>query len=789
MKCRFYLLDINEGRWDSKPSVQLWGLDQKNRRVVIVATQIAPYFYFLPDEKDDPAPIREKLLSDKSTFPKILSADIETKKLLGRLRTVLRITCSDSEVVSDYAKKTRKAVGRGESFEDDLRLSLRYIIDLMLTPCGWHELDVEIKKFDGVNVDQAYEAKTAPRSVEDEDTPDLRILAFNVLAVAERGSAKAERDPVKAVVAATDSGRMRTFVAESENDSKVLEDFAGFVIEYDPDIVVGFENNKVDWPYLIQRGKARKVRLAVGRDGSDPHTSMFGHVSVTGRANLDLFDVAGGIPEIKVKTIANMARYLQVPSAEKISTIEEADRYNLWIDESGRSKLIQYLRANAQVLLELAQATIQYPMQLGAVTGLPLDQVMAAAVGFRVDCYLVRKAHQIGELIPRRNEQPFYTYRGAIVLEPQTGVHDDIAVLDFSSMYPNLMMKYNLSPDTLVKEDEKVSKESVFVITEVEHRFRKEPAGFYRIVLSELMDQRAIVQKELEEIGAKSTRYRVLKERERAIKIITNACYGYAGWAGARWYVREVAESATALGREAITKTIQKAEWMGLKIIYGDTDSIFVRNEEKKIDQLRKWAMKELGLEIRIAHEYRRVIFTEAMKRYAGLLPDGRLDIVGLEVVRGDWSEIARQVQEQVLVSILRDQSVDKAITNVRETIRRLRNNEVAIADLTIRKTLLKPIEEYRISAPHVEVAKKLLKQGWDLGVGDVVGYVIVKGAGKLFQKARPYNQVKPEDVDVEYYLENQVKPAAMRILERFAVSEKQLEVNFPAGQQPLGVS
>jgi len=420
---------------------------------------------------------------------------------------------------------------------------------------------------------------------------------------------------------------------------------------------------------------------------------------------------------------------------------------------------------------------------------LPLDQVMAAAVGFRVDCYLVRKAHQIGELIPRRNEQPFYTYRGAIVLEPQTGVHDDIAVLDFSSMYPNLMMKYNLSPDTLVKEDEKVSKESVFVITEVEHRFRKEPAGFYRIVLSELMDQRAIVQKELEEIGAKSTRYRVLKERERAIKIITNACYGYAGWAGARWYVREVAESATALGREAITKTIQKAEWMGLKIIYGDTDSIFVRNEEKKIDQLRKWAMKELGLEIRIAHEYRRVIFTEAMKRYAGLLPDGRLDIVGLEVVRGDWSEIARQVQEQVLVSILRDQSVDKAITNVRETIRRLRNNEVAIADLTIRKTLLKPIEEYRISAPHVEVAKKLLKQGWDLGVGDVVGYVIVKGAGKLFQKARPYNQVKPEDVDVEYYLENQVKPAAMRILERFAVSEKQLEVNFPAGQQPLGVS
>jgi DNA polymerase I len=165
------------------------------------------------------------------------------------------------------------------------------------------------------------------------------------------------------------------------------------------------------------------------------------------------------------------------------------------------------------------------------------------------------------------------------------------------------------------------------------------------------------------------------------------------------------------------------------------------------------------------------------MKRYAGLLKDGTLDIVGLEVVRGDWSEIARHVQEEVLKRILQDQSPQKAVEAVRTIIRKLENGEVPIAELTIRKTLTKPIEKYAVRAPHVEVARKLLKEGWTLAVGDKVGYVIVKGSGKLFQKAKPYNQVTQEEVDIEYYLENQIKPAAMRILERFAVSAKQLEV------------
>lgn len=640
MKCLLFLLDINEDRSASIPTVRLWGLNEKGERVLILAAQIMPYFYYLPE--DDADSVRDNLLELGSKFPEIRRIQIETKKLLGRLCKVLRITCSDSEVLTTYARDISKTLGRGATFEGDQRLSARYVTDTELTPCGWQKFEVEPVKDNLFALDRVFAAKTLPSKILEDTPPELRILAFSLVTAGEVGSAKPERDPIRAIAVATGKGKVETLVNEGKDDTRLLTDLIALSRKLDPDLIVGFESNTSVWPYIIQRCKLRKIKLALGRDGSEPHTSLFGHVSVAGRANVDLFEIAGGIPEIKVKTLENVATYLQIPSAGKVKTIEESERYSLWKNESGRQRLVENAKADAKILLELADATMNFPMQLSALTGLPLDQIMTAAVGFRVDSYLVKQAHMLGELIPPRAEQPFFTYRGAIVLEPKTGLHDNVVAMDFSSMYPKLMEKYNLSPDTLVKPGEKVPEDSVFVIPEVEHRFRKQPDGFYRTVLKKLIEQRNHIKSEIASLEEKSTRYRVLKERERAVKVITNACYGYAGWAGARWYAKEVAESAAALGRDTINKTIAKANSIGLEVIYGDTDSIFVTDNRQKVEELVRWAEHELGLEIRREREYVRILFTEAMKRYAGLQRDGSLDIVGLEVVRGDWSNIAR---------------------------------------------------------------------------------------------------------------------------------------------------
>jgi DNA polymerase I len=170
-----------------------------------------------------------------------------------------------------------------------------------------------------------------------------------------------------------------------------------------------------------------------------------------------------------------------------------------------------------------------------------------------------------------------------------------------------------------------------------------------------------------------------------------------------------------------------------------------------------------------------RIFFTEAKKRYAGLLPDGQLDIVGLEVMRGDWAVVAKKVQEKVLEIILKEQSPAKAAAFVQQFIYELRQKRVAYRDLIIWKTLAKPAEEYEVKAAHVEAARILKEKGWELAVGDKVGYVVVTGSGRLYERVKPYVFATYDEVDIEYYVSKQVVPAAARVLSSFNITEEQL--------------
>jgi DNA polymerase, archaea type len=340
-------------------------------------------------------------------------------------------------------------------------------------------------------------------------------------------------------------------------------------------------------------------------------------------------------------------------------------------------------------------------------------------------------------------------------------------------MYPSLMIKYNISPDTLVTGREK--EDDIFEVPEVNHRFRKNPSGFYRIVLTKLMEARKATKTELKRTARSDLRYPLLKAREKAIKVMTNAVYGYAGWAGARWYSKEVAESAAALGRETINRAISLAKSLGLTVFYGDTDSLFVNYEEKLVKRFQSEIDRQLGLEINLSEVYERILFTEAKKKYAGLRTDGQIDVVGLEAVRGDWSNLAREVQNTVLKMVLEDANPSRATAYVQDLTRNLKSKNLPLSSFIIWKTLTKPVEGYEVNAPHVEAAKKMAKDGWPVTAGDKVGFIITKKPGKLFQKAEPHYKVTVEDVDYDYYVRNQIVPAAARILEILGVSEDQL--------------
>jgi len=774
LKKTFWLLDINNELHGDKSEVWMWGIDSEGKRVLIIDRSFQDYFYLVLKEGASSETVTKQIT--KTTFPMIVKSELVNKKYFGKTVKAIKLYCQNPDVMPKYSKAMRKLDGVNECLEDDLRYSMRYLIDNDIVPCGWHEADVqESMEKVKARTDVIYEAQTAPKRAKDAKQPRLRILGFSLVCYSDKGTAKPDKNPIVVISTATNTGEKKQLVAENENDKDIIASFAEFVRKFDPDLIVGFGTNSHDWSYLIARAKKHGISFFVDRTDTAPHTSVYGHVSLTGRANVDWYDYADELSEVKLKTLENIADYLEAFKREKRKFIDEAEIPLYWQDKQKRPGLLKFSEDNTASIMGISDAMLDFAVQLSALVGLPLDHVGTAAVGFRTEWYLTREAHKIDELVPKRQERPYIPYTGGMVTAPEPGMHENVAVLDFKSMYPNIMITYNISPDTYVPAEDPEPRGGVYVAPEVKHKFRKEPPGLYKTVLTHLIAARDEIRVELGKLSPKSPEYRALDARQKAVKVITNAAYGYTGWVGARWYVKPVAEAAAAWGRETIQQTIKQAQRLGLEVIYSDTDSVFVANEPAKIGKLSQEIGKTLGLEIKPDKVYTRILFTEAKKRYCGLLPNGDLDIVGLEVVRGDWAAVAKNLQERVLEILLKEKSPPKATDYVRKYIADVKSGKVPYGEFIIWKTLTKAPEEYSVKAPHVEAAKLLKKEGLDLTLGDKVGYVIVKGEGKLYTKAKPYMFATEKDVDTEYYVANQVVPAAARILAMFNVREEEL--------------
>jgi len=783
VKLRFYLLDVSYEIHSGIPVILLWAIAEDDRRVLVLDRGFRPYFYAVLSEDVGEQEIvsRTKLLS-RGDSP-IIGVEITTRRYYGRPVRVAKITTVKPEAVREYREAVKKVKGVVDVLEADIRFSMRYILDNDVTPCQWYEAEVEpIEGVTGYRVSAVYSLVSKPRPLDRAIPPKLRILALDIEVYNPRGATDPSRDPIITVSLANSEGEVKMLTASDgpvPQDREILKEFVNYVLAYDPDVVVGYNSNRYDIPYLVERANKLGVVLDIGRvRGGIPRPSVHGHYSIPGRLHVDLYNFAEEIPEVKIKSLDVVAEYLGVMKRVERVLIPGHEIYRYWDDRSKRKILLDYARDDVVSTLRLSEKFLPFAMQLSSLTGLPLDQVGAASVGYRLEWYLMRAATKMGELIPNRVEREYEPYKGAIVLEPKKGVHENVAVLDFTSMYPNIMIKYNIGPDTFVEEE----CSNCYVIPGLGYSFRKDPPGFYKSVLETLLRLRKAVREEMKRYPVDSPEYRVLDERQRALKILANASYGYMGWVGARWYFRQGAEAVTALGRETIKRAVELAESLGLEVIYGDTDSLFVSNKPE-IQKFIEEVMRFLELEIKVDKVYRRVFFTEAKKRYVGLTEDGRVDIVGFEAVRGDWSEIAKEVQENVARVVLETGGISKAVEYVRSVVQELRRLKVPIEKLVIWKTLTKSLDEYEVSAPHVTAAKRMISAGFKVEKGDKVGYVVTKGTGPISSRAVPYFMARPEDIDVDYYVKHQVIPAALRILEYFGVSEKQLEVASRAGK------
>jgi DNA polymerase I len=781
-----FILDVSYEIAGLEPCIIIWGIDEEGRRVVLKDRRFRPYFYAVIDEgysqQDKLELVRKQIVSLSTPKSPITSVEYVKKKFAGKPVDALKIVTVIPEYVREYRKEVTKIPGVRDVVEADIRFSMRYLVDHDIYPCTWHSFKVIEKNITpGFRVQAEYEVVEVLNRLERLDIPKLKILAMDIEVYNPRGAPRPDRDPVIIISLMNSEKEIVQLTARDKDDRILLREFVSYVQKYDPDIIVGYNSNNFDWPYLLERCRRLGIKLDVSRRlGVEPTKSVHGHVSIPGRVNIDLYDLAEEVAEIKVKSLDEVADYLGVMKKSERVNVPWYEIYKYWDDEEKRKILLAYARDDVVSTFGIAEKFLPFIIQLSSVTGIPPDQVGAASVGFRLEWYLMRIAYKVGELVPNRAEHPYEPYRGAIVLEPKKGVHENIAVIDFSSMYPSIMIKYNIGPDTFVEDESLCGIHGCYEAPEVGYKFLKQPSSFFKMALETLIKTRKDVREQMKKYSVDSYEYRMLDARQRALKVLANACYGYMGWTGARWYCRECAEAVAAYGRELIKKAMDIAKKLGLDMIYGDTDSVFVKYDKEIVEKFIELVEKELGFDVKIDKLYQKVFFTEAKKRYIGLTVDEHIDVVGFEAVRGDWAEIAKELQEKVAEIVLKTMDYRKAVEFVRKELEELRkkigSGDVPIEPFVIWKTITKPLSEYEASQPHVVAARELIKMGYKVDVGDKVGYVIVKGSGKISERAKPYITVNVKDIDFDYYVEHQIIPAVLRILGYFGITEAQLK-------------
>ncbi len=692
----------------------------------------------------------------------------------------------------------------GTCYEKDIVFWKRYLIDKGLSP-----MSAAVVKMHEEGGDMLIDSI---RAGDEQLGIKLSRLSFDIETYNPRGVPNSKRDPV-IMISYTDGSEKRVlatkeiardFVSSFKGEKEMLQAFSDAVQRVDPDVIVGYNSSGFDIPYLMERASALGVDLKFGRhEGGNAkieHHGLLEAVRIPGRVNLDLYNVAKfvsvvGASEqvIKVNNFKLVEVYAAVTGKRK-KMVDRASIWEQW-DAGGRQveELADYSLADSLAVDELFEFFIPIEVEMAHVGRTTLGEASISTTSQLAEHMLMCLAHEHREVVPNKPDPAMITarmanpYEGAYVKTPDAGIYENISVLDFRGLYPSIIIAHNIDPSTICID----CKDYYEAPTGI--RFRKDRVGIMPLLLKMLIDERTSVKKAFK----KEPDNKQLGARSTALKILANSFYGYLGYARSRWYSRDCASSITAYARQFILNTIEQAEKVGFKVIYSDTDSTFLLRGSKSNDDVIEF-QKRLNsslpgaMELEFEDTYTRGVFvgkrggeTGAKKKYALLSQSGRIKIKGFELVRRDWSKVARDTQHAVLDAILKEGSKEKAVAIVRDTVANIRAGNMDMQEFVIHTQLRKGIGNYDIKSPELYAAQKAIRQGVktseDLD-GAAIGYVITRHGSSISEKAEVEETAK--DYDPDYYINHQVIPATLKILKELGVTEE--ELTGPGSQKRL---
>jgi DNA polymerase-2 len=554
----------------------------------------------------------------------------------------------------------------------------------------------------------------------------------------------------------------------SERD--LLAGFARRVRELDPDVLTGWNVVDFDLSVLARLAERLRLPLELGRGPGGLRLRTAGssrapQASIPGRVVLDGIALLRGA-FIKMDDYGLDAVARSVLGEGKTVEARDKAREILRLFKEDRPRFVEYNRTDARLALEIIERMrlVELAVERSKLTGLPPDRVAGSIAAFDF-LYLSELGRRRVVAPSVRGVQEAEPQDGGHVLEPVPGLHAHVVVLDFRSLYPSLIRTFQIDPLNLVRPESGGEGDPDPIVAPNGAAFSRRKA-ILAALLDELMPRRDEARRAGDEVTA------------HAIKILMNSFYGVLGTSACRFYDPRLANAITGFGRELLLWCKTRIEAQGRRVLYGDTDSLFVDsgasdaagardfgealaaglNRDLSVHIQERWRT-ESRLELVFDRLYLRLCLPAmrhqaagARKRYAGLVDDaggGRLVFTGMEAVRSDWTALAKEVQRELYGRLFADEPVEQYL---RETVARL---EAGLLDdrLVYHKALRKAPEAYTTTTPpHVAVARRMGKRRGR------VSYVMTT--------AGPQPAGAPHDpLDYGHYLEKQVRAVAEPVL------------------------
>jgi DNA polymerase II len=553
------------------------------------------------------------------------------------------------------------------------------------------------------------------------------------------------------------------FIQTFSSEKNLLQNFIRWFNDADPDIIIGWYVIGFDLWFLENKCKELFIPLDIGRGRGKiflrKGTQGNWYANIPGRIVLDgppsLRMSFFSFEDYKLETVAQellaMGKTI-TPEQNKIDEIERLFRED-------KLKLAEYNLQDALLVYEIFKKAglIELSVIRAQLSGMLMDRLGMMSAAF--DHFMLPKIHRKKFVAPNIKDIKLTEHSaGGYVLDPKPGIYNDVVLLDFKSLYPSIIQTFKIDPYSRMMADVNP------LVTPGGYKFSS-TEHFLPDFINHLMKQRTEAVK------------KGIKSLSQAIKILMNSFYGVMGSTGCRFYHPHLPSAITSTGQWLLLQSKKYLESKNYEVVYGDTDSLFIRIKElEKISSLtgknlakdlnqywKKRLKEEFGvksfLELEFEKYYRKFIITPmrgaetgAKKRYAGLVNDNgeeKLEFVGMEFVRSDWTRLAKEFQVELYKRVLYNNEIEKWMNDFVDRVYKGEFNE----KLVYKKRLRKDVDEYVKNVPPQVRAARMLSDS-----GSIIYYIITR-------RGPVPVELNPKDIDYQHYIDKQLKPIADSIL------------------------